>query len=103
VSDPCCWTFSPSNVAGISGVQIGPGATALTRIPLSWGDTEAYDDELIEAAKKAQIHESIDLFPKKYETRVGQKGVNLSGGQKKALTSQLATLMKMKISMQIKR
>lgn len=53
---------------------------------LAWGDTEAHVDELEEAAKKAQIHESIDQFPKKYGTRVGQKGVNLSGGQKQRLS-----------------
>lgn len=53
---------------------------------LSWGDTNASERELEEAAKKAQIHESIDLFPDKYETRVGQKGVNLSGGQKQRLS-----------------
>ena len=38
------------------------------------------------AARKAQIHESIDRFPNKYETLVGQKGVNLSGGQKQRLS-----------------
>ncbi len=53
---------------------------------LSWGDMEADVDELEQAAKKAQIHESIDMFPKKYGTRVGQKGVNLSGGQKQRLS-----------------
>ena len=61
---------------------------------LSWGDTEAHVDELEEAAKKAQIHESIDLFPKKYETRVGQKGVNLSGGQKQRLSIARALVRK---------
>ncbi|MDS9472366.1 ABC transporter ATP-binding protein [Sporosarcina pasteurii] len=53
---------------------------------LSWGDSDASTVELENAAKKAQIHESIDLFPNKYETRVGQKGVNLSGGQKQRLS-----------------
>lgn len=53
---------------------------------LSWGDTTASDEELEQAARKAQIHESIDTFPNKYETRVGQKGVNLSGGQKQRLS-----------------
>lgn len=53
---------------------------------LSWGDSEASEDELEMAARKAQIHESIDTFPNKYETRVGQKGVNLSGGQKQRLS-----------------
>ena len=61
---------------------------------LSWGDREAPDDELEEAAKKAQIHESIDMFPKKYETRVGQKGVNLSGGQKQRLSIARALVRK---------
>ena len=61
---------------------------------LSWGDTEADVDELEEAAKKAQIHESIDLFPLKYGTRVGQKGVNLSGGQKQRLSIARALVRK---------
>jgi len=61
---------------------------------LSWGDTDAHDDELQEAAKKAQIHESIDSFPNKYETRVGQKGVNLSGGQKQRLSIARALVRK---------
>lgn len=53
---------------------------------LSWGDASASEIELENAAKKAQIHESIDTFPSKYDTRVGQKGVNLSGGQKQRLS-----------------
>ncbi len=61
---------------------------------LSWGDTEAHVDELELAAKKAQIHESIDLFPQKYGTRVGQKGVNLSGGQKQRLSIARALVRK---------
>lgn len=61
---------------------------------LSWGDSEASEDVLEEAAKKAQIHESIDTFPNKYETRVGQKGVNLSGGQKQRLSIARALVRK---------
>lgn len=61
---------------------------------LAWGDNEAESDELVEAAKKAQIHESIDHFPQKYETRVGQKGVNLSGGQKQRLSIARALVRK---------
>ena len=40
---------------------------------LSWGDTEAHVDELEEAAKKAQIHESIDLFPQNMGHVSGRK------------------------------
>ncbi|MFC5589283.1 ABC transporter ATP-binding protein [Sporosarcina soli] len=61
---------------------------------LAWGDAEAHVDELEEAAKKAQIHESIDLFPQKYDTRVGQQGVNLSGGQKQRLSIARALVRK---------
>lgn len=61
---------------------------------LAWGDAGARSDELVEAAKKAQIHESIDHFPNKYETRVGQKGVNLSGGQKQRLSIARALVRK---------
>ena len=61
---------------------------------LSWGDSAALEDDLEEAAKKAQIHESIDIFPKKYGTRVGQKGVNLSGGQKQRLSIARALVRK---------
>ncbi len=61
---------------------------------LSWGDRDAHVDELENAARKAQIHESIDLFPKKYGTRVGQKGVNLSGGQKQRLSIARALVRK---------
>lgn len=50
---------------------------------LSWGHSSASQDELEGAAKKAQIHDSISLFPERYDTKVGQKGVNLSGGKNK--------------------
>ncbi|MFC0232356.1 ABC transporter ATP-binding protein [Bhargavaea ullalensis] len=53
---------------------------------LGWGDPEAGLDELEEAARKAQIHDSVERFPDQYGTRVGQKGVNLSGGQKQRLS-----------------
>ena len=58
------------------------------------GRYRSHVDELEEAAKKAQIHESIDLFPQKYGTRVGQKGVNLSGGQKQRLSIARALVRK---------
>lgn len=61
---------------------------------ISWGDVEAKKYELEEAAKRAQIHESIDAFPQKYATRVGQKGVNLSGGQKQRLSIARALVRK---------
>lgn len=39
-------------------------------------------EQIIEAAKHAQIHEFIQSLPKKYKTKVGERGLKLSGGQK---------------------
>ncbi len=61
---------------------------------LGWGNSTASEELLKEAAKQAQIHESIEQFPDQYETRVGQKGVNLSGGQKQRLSIARALVRK---------
>jgi ATP-binding cassette subfamily B protein len=47
---------------------------------------EAGDPRLEEAAKVAQLHESILSFPKGYGTFLGERGINLSGGQKQRTT-----------------
>ncbi|WP_090832214.1 MULTISPECIES: ABC transporter ATP-binding protein [unclassified Bacillus (in: firmicutes)] len=61
---------------------------------IAWGKEAATESEVIEAAKDAQIHETIIKLPKKYETRVGQKGVNLSGGQKQRIAIARALIRK---------
>lgn len=64
---------------------------------ISWGKDDASIEEIIEAAKNAQIHETIMKFPKQYEALLGQKGVNLSGGQKQRLSVARALVRKPKI------
>lgn len=59
---------------------------------LRWGQKDATDVQLIEATKKAQIHEAIERFERGYETIIGQRGVNLSGGQKQRLAIARALL-----------
>lgn len=59
---------------------------------LRWGQKDASLEQLIEATKKAQIHEAIEHFDEGYETIIGQKGVNLSGGQKQRLAISRALL-----------
>lgn len=52
---------------------------------IKWGKPEALDEEVIAAAKDAQAHDFIMSFPEKYHTVLGQRGVNVSGGQKQRL------------------
>lgn len=51
-----------------------------------YGKQDATDEEVIDAAKKANIHEFIETLPKGYDTYVGERGVKLSGGQKQRLS-----------------
>ncbi|MCG3222363.1 MAG: ABC transporter ATP-binding protein [Candidatus Heimdallarchaeota archaeon] len=49
---------------------------------ISYGNPEASDEQIIEAAKMAQAHDFIMNFDKQYDTVVGERGMTLSGGQK---------------------
>ena len=46
---------------------------------------EASRDEVVEAAKKANIHDFVMTLPDGYETYIGERGVKLSGGQKQRI------------------
>jgi ATP-binding cassette subfamily B protein len=61
---------------------------------IRWGKNDATLEEIMEAAKLAQIHDTIMRLPQQYDTIVGQKGVNLSGGQKQRLTIARALVRK---------
>ena len=64
---------------------------------LKWGNENATDEQIVEAAKAAQAHDFIMNFPKGYETDLGQGGVNVSGGQKQRLCIARALLKNPKI------
>lgn len=51
-----------------------------------YGRPDATEEEVIEAAKRAEIHEDIMLLPDGYDTFVGERGVMLSGGQKQRIS-----------------
>lgn len=50
-----------------------------------YGKIDASDEEIVEAAKKARIHEFISKLEKGYDTIVGENGIKLSGGQKQRI------------------
>ncbi len=51
-----------------------------------YGKLDATDEEVVMAAKQANIHEYIMTLPNKYDTQIGERGVKLSGGQKQRLS-----------------
>lgn len=68
--------------------------TGTVKENILWGKEDASMEEITEAAKRAQIHETIIKLPKQYDTVVGQKGVNLSGGQKQRISIARALVRK---------
>ncbi len=52
---------------------------------IAFGKTDVAQEQIIDAAKKAQAHEFIMSFPDGYDTVIGQRGVTLSGGQRQRL------------------
>jgi ATP-binding cassette, subfamily B (MDR/TAP), member 7 len=59
---------------------------------INYGRLDATKDEVLEAARVSQIHDSIQKFPKGYETRVGERGLKLSGGEKQRVAIARAML-----------
>lgn len=53
---------------------------------IMYGNFEATMDEIIQAAKRANIHEHIMSLPNGYDTQVGERGIKLSGGQKQRIS-----------------
>ena len=60
--------------------------TGTIRDNILYGKTDATEEELIDAAKMANIHDFIDELPEGYDTYIGERGVKLSGGQKQRIS-----------------
>ena len=59
---------------------------------IRYGRPEASDEEVIEAARAAHIHDFIESLPEGYETQVGERGLKLSGGEKQRVAIARALL-----------
>ena len=53
---------------------------------IRYGKLDATDEEIEQAAKRANIHDYIMSLPNGYDTNIGERGVRLSGGQKQRLS-----------------
>ena len=59
---------------------------------IRYGRTDASEEEVMEAARAAHIHDFIQSLPQKYETPVGERGLKLSGGEKQRVAIARALL-----------
>ncbi|MWV46426.1 ATP-binding cassette domain-containing protein [Paenibacillus sp. HJL G12] len=64
---------------------------------LRWGKEDASEEELVQASRMAEAHEFIMASPEGYGSRIGQGGVNFSGGQKQRLSIARALVRKPEI------
>ena len=59
---------------------------------IAYGNLNASKEEVIEAAKTAELHNSIKNWPQGYDTQVGERGLKLSGGEKQRVAIARAIL-----------
>ena len=53
---------------------------------IAYGNPDATDKQVIEAAERANLHEFVTALPDGYDTQIGERGIKLSGGQKQRVS-----------------
>jgi len=94
-----------ANGASVASMNLQSWRSALALVPqdvllfggtirenITYGNTDASDAMIIEAAKEANAWEFIEGFPEGLETKVGDRGVQLSGGQRQRIAIARALL-----------
>jgi len=71
--------------------------TGTIRDNIAFGKPDASNDEIVNSAKLARIHDFVKTLPEEYNTVVGERGVTLSGGQRQRLTIARALLANPKV------
>lgn len=64
---------------------------------IAFGSTGVTEEQIIQAAKDADVYENIQRFPQKFDTRLGERGITLSGGQKQRVSIARAIVRNPKI------
>jgi ATP-binding cassette, subfamily B, bacterial len=64
---------------------------------IAYGRHDATDEDVLDAAKRANAHEFIHKLPNRYQTFIGERGVKLSGGQRQRLAIARAILARPQI------
>ena len=59
---------------------------------INYGNLNATADQVTQASRMAQIHDTIGKWPKGYDTEVGERGLKLSGGEKQRVSIARAIL-----------
>ncbi|HEC19093.1 MAG TPA: ABC transporter ATP-binding protein/permease [Gammaproteobacteria bacterium] len=67
------------------------------RYNLAYANPQASEEEIIEAARLAQLHDFVQSLPEGYDTVVGERGLKLSGGEKQRVAIARAILKRPKI------
>jgi len=89
--------LSTGEAGATQGATKKAGAVVLlsdgsVRDNIAYGRHDATDEEVLDAARRANAHEFIEKLPEGYETFVGERGAQLSGGQQQRLAIARAIL-----------